>query len=102
MRDGLEDRGAEAAVETGAVHGGRDVEARADLALGAAVRRLGEVVQDGSALVGGEVEMRRVEVVREKGCGEGGHQGGGGAETGLFGFFEGCLHVDEAARLGGW
>jgi hypothetical protein len=61
--DGVQDGGGEAAVQAAAVDGGGDVEAGADLALGAAVGGLGEVVQDGAAGCGGQVEVGGVQVV---------------------------------------
>ncbi|KUI54512.1 hypothetical protein VP1G_10662 [Cytospora mali] len=54
---GVQDGRAEAPVQTGAVDGGGDVEPGPDLALGAAVRRLREVVEDRPALVRVEVAV---------------------------------------------
>lgn len=72
-------RGREAAVDAAAVDGARDVEARADLALGGAVCCLRKVVEGArGGWGGGEVEG-------EEGGGQGGDEGGGGAEAGFVG-----------------
>lgn len=97
---GGEDGRAEAAVEAGAEDGTGDVEARAYFALGSAVGCLGEVVQAAFALRGGEVDSLG-EVVGEDCGGQGGDEGGGGADTGFVGFGDGDAEVVEAACGGG-
>lgn len=64
--DALEQGRAESAVQTAAIHGGRDVKTAADFTLGAAVGGLGEVVQDFLGGRGGEVKVGWVQVVREE------------------------------------
>ncbi|KFZ07115.1 hypothetical protein V502_09880, partial [Pseudogymnoascus sp. VKM F-4520 (FW-2644)] len=58
VADGAEKGGGEAAVETGSVDGGGDVEAGADLSLGGAVAGLREVVLEGLRRGGGEEEVQ--------------------------------------------
>lgn len=69
--------------------------------MGGAVGGLGEIVQAAFALRGGQVDGFRREVVGEDCGGEGGDEGGGGAETGFVGFGDGDAEVVEAGCGGG-
>jgi len=95
LADLREQRWREAPVDACPVHGGGDVEARADLALGRAVGGLGEVMEPRAALGGREGEVGRGEVVAQDGAGEGGHEGGRGAQAGLVGILETDAEVCE-------